>query len=93
MNATLGRAIIACRHKMDRWVVPSFALIPRRLPDGWTLARLGDCAKIVSNVVKVEPKAEYKHRSQSFLPHSHGGRMEGQEHDKALPSSFRKLRR
>lgn len=60
MSAMTGPAIIVWWHEMDRWIVSSSVLISRRLPDGWTLARVADCVKVVSNVVKVEPKAEYK---------------------------------
>ena len=64
MIATIGRAIIVWWHEMDRWVVPSSVLISRRLPDGWSLARVGDCARVVSNVVKVEPKADEPARAE-----------------------------
>lgn len=60
MSTTHGRAIIVWWHEMDRWVVPSAALLSRQLPDGWVRLRLGDIVKLVSNVVKVEPTAEYK---------------------------------
>jgi hypothetical protein len=45
---------------MDRWVVPSSAILSRRLPDGWTRVRLADVLKVVSNAVRVQPEAEYK---------------------------------
>ena len=60
MSAPLGRAIVVWWHDMDRWVVPSNALLSRRLPAGWVRARIGDAVKVVSNVVRVEPGAEYK---------------------------------
>ncbi len=60
MSATLGRAFVVWWHEMDRWVVPSAALLSHRLPSGWLRLRIGNAAKLVSNVVKVEPKAEYK---------------------------------
>lgn len=60
MTGTLGRAIVVWWHEMDRWVVPSGALLSRRLPVGWERIRIGDCVRLVSNTVKVDPKAEYK---------------------------------
>src|SRR5256885_12945051 len=54
------RAFVVWWHDLDRWVVPSAALLSRQLPDGWALSRIGDCVKQVSNVVKVEPTAEYR---------------------------------
>ncbi len=60
MSAPLGRAIVVWWHEMDRWVVPSSAILTRRLPTGWVRTRVGDVVKTVSNVVKVEPNIEYK---------------------------------
>ena len=37
MTATLGRAIVVWWHDLDRWAVPSAAILSRRLPTGWTL--------------------------------------------------------
>ena len=60
MTATLGRAIVVWWHDLDRWAVPSAAILSRRLPTGWTLTRMGDVVKLVSNSVKVEAATEYK---------------------------------
>ncbi len=60
MSSRLGRAIIVWWHDMDRWVVPSAAILSRGVPTGWVRTRVGDVVKLVSNVVKVEPTAEYK---------------------------------
>jgi type I restriction enzyme S subunit len=60
MTATLERAFIVRWRDMDRWVVPSAAILSRRLPAGWQLVRVGDVVKRVSNSVKVQPATEYK---------------------------------
>jgi type I restriction enzyme S subunit len=54
------RAFVIWWHEMDRWVVPSTALLSRRLPAGWARVRIGDAVKQVSNAVKVKLDAEYK---------------------------------
>lgn len=45
---------------MDRWVVPSGAILSRKLPAGWTLPRVGELVTLVTNSAKVEPDREYK---------------------------------
>ncbi|MBI5805597.1 restriction endonuclease subunit S [candidate division TA06 bacterium] len=60
MTETLGRAVVVWWHDLDRWVVPSAAILSHHLPVGWRRTRLGDVVKLVSNAVKVEPSAEYK---------------------------------
>lgn len=60
MTAALGKAIVVWWHSMDRWVVPSAAILSRRLPAGWHLCRVGDVVSQVSNTVRVEPTTEYK---------------------------------
>lgn len=60
MTATFGRAISVRWHEMDRWIVPSAAILSRRLPAGWTRTRVRDVVKLLSNALKVRPDAEYK---------------------------------
>ena len=70
MTATFGRAIVVWWHEMDRWVVPSAALLSRRLPTGWVRTRIGDAVKLVSNVVKVAPMlllAQCRHSSEETV--------------------------
>ena len=40
--------------------MPSAALLSRRLPAGWVRMPVRDAVKLISNVVKVAPDAEYK---------------------------------
>ena len=54
------RAFVVWWHEMDRWVVPSAAILSQRLPVGWTRTKLAEVLKVVSNVVKVQPETEYK---------------------------------
>jgi type I restriction enzyme S subunit len=60
MTATLGRAFIVRWRDMDRWVVPSAAILSPRLPAGWQRVPVGDLVMLVSNAVKVQPTEEYK---------------------------------
>jgi len=60
MKAPLCHPIVVWWHDMDRWVVPSSAILTRRLPTGWVWARVGDVVKLVSNAIKVESNIEYK---------------------------------
>ncbi len=54
------RAFVVWWHEMDRWVVPSDAILSRQLPTGWCRPRVGELVKVVSNLVKVEPDRDYK---------------------------------
>jgi restriction endonuclease S subunit len=54
------RAFVVWWHELDRWVVPSGAILSRHLPAGWSRPRVGELVKLVSNLVKVEPDHEYK---------------------------------
>jgi hypothetical protein len=60
LAAASPRAFVVWWHDLDRWVVPSAALLSRRLPAGWVLSRVGDCVKQVSDVVKVDATATYR---------------------------------
>ena len=60
MSTPIKRAIVIWWREIDRWVVPSTAILSRRLPTGWIRVRVGDVVKLVSNVIKVEPDVEYK---------------------------------
>ncbi len=60
MTATCGRAIVVWWHDMDRWVVPSGAILSRRLPGGWRRVHVRDVVKMTSDPVRVEPNTEYK---------------------------------
>ena len=53
MTEILERAIVVWWRDMDRWVVPSGAILSRRLPAGWKLTRIRDAVKLISNPVKV----------------------------------------
>lgn len=56
----LGRAVIVWWHDLDRWVVPSAAILSRNLPAGWRRVRVGDVVTLASNGVKVESTREYR---------------------------------
>lgn len=60
MSVTLGRAFVVWWHEMDRWVVPSAAILSRRLPAGWQRVRMRDVVEQVANAVKVRPTTAYK---------------------------------
>lgn len=63
MNAVVAaspHAFVIRWRDLDRWVVPSAALLSRGLPAGWRRARVGNIVTQVSNAVRVEPDAEYK---------------------------------
>lgn len=63
MNAVAAeraRAFVVLWRELDRWVVPSAALLSRSLPPGWQRRRIGDIVKLVSTTVRVQPDAEYK---------------------------------
>ncbi len=60
MTATLGRAFIVHWRDMDRWVVPTSAILSRRLPVGWQSVRVGDLVTLAFNSVRVLPTKEYK---------------------------------
>jgi type I restriction enzyme S subunit len=60
MSASLRRAFVVLWHEMDRWVMPSGAILSRQLPDGWTRPRVGELVNQVSKLAKVEPNHEYK---------------------------------
>ena len=44
---------------LERWIVPALQH-SAKLPDGWSLVRIGDLVKQVTEKVKVKPSAEYK---------------------------------
>lgn len=44
---------------LERWIVPALQH-SAKLPDGWSLVRIGDLVKQVTDKVKVEPNIEYK---------------------------------
>lgn len=54
------RAFAVWWRDLDRWVVPSGTLLSGALPAGWARRRVGDVVKLISNVVKVDPTAEYR---------------------------------
>jgi type I restriction enzyme S subunit len=60
MSASPRHAFIVLWHEMDRWVVPSGAILSRQLPAGWTGLRVGELVRQVSKLAKVEPNHEYK---------------------------------
>jgi type I restriction enzyme S subunit len=60
MTNMVGRALVVWWHDMDRWVVPSGAILSRRLPAGWKRTRIRDVVRLLSNSVKVQPGTEYK---------------------------------
>jgi hypothetical protein len=54
------RAFVVRWCELDRWVVPSAALLSGSLPAGWKRYRVGEVVKPVSNPVRVQPQTEYK---------------------------------
>lgn len=63
MNAVVAktpRAFIVKWCELDRWVVPSAALLSRSLPPGWQRRRIGDIVKLDATTVRVQPDTEYK---------------------------------
>lgn len=54
------RAFVAAWRKLDRWVVPSAALLSCALPAGWERCKIADLVTAVANAVSVAPEAEYK---------------------------------
>ncbi len=63
MNAILRlspHAFVVWWKDVERWVIPSGAILSRQLPAGWTRPRVGELVKLVANLVKVDPEREYK---------------------------------
>lgn len=59
MNASPKRAHVFWWKDLERWIVPALQH-SAKLPDGWSLVRIGDLVKQVTEKVKVEPDNEYK---------------------------------
>lgn len=51
---------VAMWSDMDRWVIPTSAMMGGILPKGWTTAKVGEVAKLLSERIRVEPHGEYK---------------------------------
>ena len=60
MTATLGTRDCCLVARSGPLGSAKRAILSRRLPTGWTLTRMGDVVKLVSNSVKVEAATEYK---------------------------------
>jgi type I restriction enzyme S subunit len=45
---------------MDRWVVPTSALLDGKLPKGWITAKVRDVVRLVTERIQVDPNREYK---------------------------------
>jgi type I restriction enzyme S subunit len=60
MTALGTRAFVIRWKDLQRWVVPSAAILSRTLPAGWRRVRVGEVVTLASNAVKVEPAQEYK---------------------------------
>jgi hypothetical protein len=60
MTAMLGQAFIVRWRDMDRWVLPSAAILSRQLAAGWQIVRLNEIVMLVSNAAKVQPARDYK---------------------------------
>ena len=59
MIASPKRAHVYWWKDLERWIVPA-QQHSDKLPDGWSLVRIGDLVKQVTAKVKVEPNNEYK---------------------------------
>jgi type I restriction enzyme, S subunit len=59
MISSPKRAHVFWWKDLERWIVPA-QQHSAKLPDGWSLVRIGDLVKQVSDKVKVEPNNEYK---------------------------------
>jgi type I restriction enzyme S subunit len=59
MNALPKRAHVFWWKDLERWIVPALQH-STKLPEGWSLVRIGDVVKQVTDKVKVEPDNEYK---------------------------------
>jgi len=54
------RLIVTMWSDMDRWVVPTTALMGGKLPNSWITAKVGGLVRLVTDRVQVEPDREYK---------------------------------
>jgi restriction endonuclease S subunit len=59
MTSSPKRAHVFWWKDLERWIVPALQH-SAKLPDGWSLVRIGDLVKQVTDKVKVEPNIEYK---------------------------------
>lgn len=60
MRIAAQRAYALWWKDLKRWMVPGDSAIRRVLPEGWTIVRVGDVVRQVSERVKVGPDEEYK---------------------------------
>lgn len=59
MSVSPKRAHVFWWKDLERWIVPALQH-SAKLPDGWSLVRVGDVVKQVTDKVKVKPDNEYK---------------------------------
>jgi len=59
MTVSPKRAHVFWWKDLERWIVPALQH-SAKLPDGWSLVRIGDVVKQVTEKVKVEPSVAYK---------------------------------
>lgn len=59
MTTAAKRAHIFWWKDLERWIAPAQQYLAK-LPDGWSLVKIGDLVKQVTDKVKVEPDSEYK---------------------------------
>lgn len=59
MTTAAKRAHIFWWKDLERWIAPA-QQYSAKLPDGWSLVKIGDLVKQVTDKVKVEPDSEYK---------------------------------
>lgn len=58
--ASATRAFAVQWSELDRWVIPSTALLSRSLPPGWKRKRVGDVVALVTNAVRLNQDRHYK---------------------------------
>ena len=60
MIGLVKRMFVVRFKDLDKWQVPRKGLIPKTLPKGWKVARVGDFVRQVTDRVRVEPGKQYK---------------------------------
>ena len=54
------RAFVVWWHELDKWMVPAATVMARRLPKGWTIVRLADLVRQVTDRIEANPQQQYK---------------------------------
>lgn len=54
------RYFVAMWSDIDRWVIPTSALMGGQLPKGWITANIGELVQLVTDRIQVNPEGEFK---------------------------------